>query len=50
MGLYDPYGNGLDFAGGGVNGRDGQGGNNTGNHTKIFKKKFKLQELVDLFK
>lgn len=38
MGLYDPYGNGLDFAGGGVNGRDGQGGNNTGNHTKNVQK------------
>ena len=38
MGLYDPNGRGLDFAGGGVNGRDGQGGNDTGNHTKNVQK------------
>lgn len=42
MGLYDPYGNGLDFAGGGVNGRDGQGGNNTGNHTKNIQKEVQI--------
>ena len=38
MGLYASNGRGLDFAGGGVNGRDGQGGNNTGNHTKNVQK------------
>ena len=38
MGLYDSNGRGLDFAGGGVNGRDGQGGNDTGNHTKNVQK------------
>jgi len=38
LGLYDPNGRGLDFAGGGVNGRDGQGGNSTGNHTKNVQK------------
>jgi len=38
MGLYDPNGRGLDFAGGGVNGRDGQGGNSTGNHIKNVQK------------
>jgi hypothetical protein len=38
MGLYDPNGRGLDFAGGGYSGRDGQGGNSTGNHTKNVQK------------
>ena len=38
LGLFDPNGRGLDFAGGGVNGRDGQGGNSTGNHTKNVQK------------
>jgi hypothetical protein len=38
LGLYDPNGRGLDFAGGGVNGRDGQGGNSTGNHIKNVQK------------
>lgn len=38
LGLYDSNGRGLDFAGGGVNGRDGQGGNDTGNHTKNVQK------------
>lgn len=38
MGLYDPYGNGLDWSGGGYNGRDGQGGNSTGNHIKNIQK------------
>ena len=38
MGLYDPYGRGIDWSGGGVNGRDGQGGNSTGNHIKNVQK------------
>jgi hypothetical protein len=38
MGLYDPYGRGIDWSGGGLNGRDGQGGNNTGNHIKNVQK------------
>ena len=42
MGLYDPYGNGLDFAGGGLNGRDGQGGNSTGNHIKNVQKSVQI--------
>lgn len=38
MGLYGPNGRGLDWSGGGYNGRDGQGGNFTGNHTKNVQK------------
>ena len=38
MGLYDSNGRGLDFDGGGVNGRDGTNGNSTGNHTKNVQK------------
>lgn len=38
MGLYDPFGRGIDWSGGGVNGRDGQGGNSTGNHIKNVQK------------
>lgn len=38
MGLYASNGRGIDWSGGGVNGRDGQGGNNTGNHIKNVQK------------
>jgi len=38
MGLRDTNGRGIDWCGEGPNGRDGQGGNSTGNHTKNVQK------------
>lgn len=38
MGRLDPAGRGIDWSGGGYNGRDGQGGGTTGNLTKNIQK------------
>jgi hypothetical protein len=38
MGRYDSNGRGIDWSGGGVNGRDGQGGGTSGNLTKNIQK------------
>jgi len=42
MGLYASNGRGIDWSGGGVNGRDGRGSNDTGNHIKNVQKTIRI--------